>query len=282
VARGALPGRTAKRAATFVALERPYRDARDAGSPEPPVNAALESPVRPACGTAPGARPPSLSHNVRMPPRDDPPRTVTIDSDDDAIVAVRLAALYGDLRRSLLAFLRKHTGDAQVAEDLLHDVVLKALTAARREAGAPQNLTGWLYAVARNAAMDHHRRLRPSEALPEDLQAPGVDEEDAALAELSGCLRTVAEALPETYRATLIAAEFDGLPLAEVARRHGLSLTAVKTRASRGRRLLQQQLVACCRVTLSPEGRVLDYDAREAAKCAPATPGCGTRGDCAH
>lgn len=193
-----------------------------------------------------------------------------------------VADLYAELRGALLAFLRKHTGDAQVAEDLLHDVVLKALTASRDEAQAPHNLTGWLYAVARNAAMDHHRRQRPTDELADDLPTPHPSDEDDALIELANCLRPVAERLPETYRATVIAAELDGLSLAHVADAQGLSLSAVKTRASRGRRLLQQELIECCRVALSTHGQVLDYDAAEAAKCSPAGKRCSAPGADTH
>lgn len=189
-----------------------------------------------------------------------------------------LAGSYARLRSSLLAFLRRHTGDPQVAEDLLHDVVVKALAATRDEASSPRHLTGWLYAVARNVAMDHHRRSRPTEELPEELEAPAGDDDEAAVGELARCLRPMAERLPATYRDTLIAAEFDGLALADVARRQGLSLSAVKTRASRGRRLLQQQIVECCRVALSTRGQVLDYDARKAAGCAPSPAACSPRG----
>ncbi|MDZ7865956.1 sigma-70 family RNA polymerase sigma factor [Acidovorax sp.] len=184
-----------------------------------------------------------------------------------------VAEAYAQLRGALLAYLRKHTGDAQVAEDLLHDVVVKALLASRDEAHAPQNLTGWLYAVARNAAMDHHRRQRPTDELPEDLATPTAGDEDAAVIELANCLRPMAERLPDTYRATVIACELDGQPLARVADAQGLSLSAVKTRASRGRRLLQKELVECCRVALSAKGQVLDYDATAAAMCAPAGSG---------
>jgi RNA polymerase sigma-70 factor (ECF subfamily) len=180
-----------------------------------------------------------------------------------------LADAYAQLRRSLLAFLRKHTGDPQVAEDLLHDVFVKALAASAEEDKVPHNLSGWLYAVARNAAMDHHRRSRPMDELPEDLVAPESDDNEAALVELAGCLRPLAERLPPTYRATLIAADFDGLPHAEVARRQGLSLAAVKTRVSRGRRLLLGELVTCCRVALSASGEVLDYDAGCGTGCSP-------------
>lgn len=179
--------------------------------------------------------------------------------------------LYAELRRSLLAFLRKHVGDPQVAEDLLHDVVVKALAAGRDADHAPRNLTGWLYAVARNAAMDHHRGARATDDVPEDLCVPAPDEGEAALAELANCLRPMALRLPATYRDTVIAAELEGRPLGDVARAQGITLSAVKTRASRGRRLLQQEIVQCCRVALSAQGVVLDYDVREAAKCGPAS-----------
>jgi RNA polymerase sigma-70 factor (ECF subfamily) len=221
--------------------------------------------------SGPAARP-CLRQNEPM-DTPDPPLSADAAADRPA----DLARLYVELRGALLAFLRKHTGDVQVAEDLLHDVVLKALAATRTEADTPRNLTGWLYAVARNAAMDHHRRSRPTEELPEELAAADDDAEEAATRELASCLRPMAERLPAAYRGTLIAAEFDGLALAEVARRQGLSLSAVKTRASRGRRMLQQELVKCCRVALSAQGQVLDYDARKAAACAPSPSGCSPR-----
>lgn len=250
---------------TFCGLRRPYAEARPSGlehnlelavepvvTPAPPI-AAIAAPRQNGPMHAPAAPPPG-------PDTDDRGRQV--------------GALYRELRRSLLAFLRRHTGDAQVAEDLLHDVVLKALAAGQDVATSPRNPTGWLYAVARNAAMDHHRRQRPTEELPDDLHAAVDEDGERAASELSNCLRPIAEQLPATYRETLIAAEFDGLPLADVARAQGLSLAAVKTRASRGRRLLRQQLVECCRVALSARGEVLDYDQRKAAGCAVAAPAC--------
>lgn len=231
----------------------------------------------------PGAAPPGTPAGPCL--RD----TWPMDSHDKAAQpggadAPSLEASYAQLRVGLLAFLRKHTGDAHVAEDLLHDVVLKALAASADAQTTPRNLTGWLYAVARNAAMDHHRRSRPTEDLADELPAPAPDDDAAAFSALADCLRPVAEQLPATYRDTLIAAEFDGLALAEVARRQGLSLAAVKTRASRGRRLLQARLVDCCRVAVSADGQVLDYDARQVAACAvpPAAGGCAPGGTAPH
>src|SRR5688500_7710581 len=91
-----------------------------------------------------------------------------MDSSSPAATAVDLEAAYAQTRRALLPYLRRLSGDAQLAEDLLHDVMLKALAALRDGREAPRNLGAWLYRVAHNAAMDHHRSLRPDKPLDDD------------------------------------------------------------------------------------------------------------------
>jgi RNA polymerase sigma-70 factor (ECF subfamily) len=113
-----------------------------------------------------------------------------------------------------------------------------------------------------------------SDEIADSLTAESPNEAQAAVEELANCLRPMAERLPDTYRDTVLAAEFDGQSLTAVAQAQGLSLTAVKTRASRGRRLLQAELVQCCKVALSPTGQVVDYDAQAAAQCRPRPTGC--------
>jgi RNA polymerase sigma-70 factor, ECF subfamily len=191
-------------------------------------------------------------------------------SEDRDIVSV-----YREVRNTLIGFLRQQTGDAQAAEDILHDVILKVLANEASGRPAPDNLGAWLYTVARNAAIDWHRSRRPSEELPLDLAAPMDEDDDTGLG-LAQCLRPLADRLPATYRDTLIAAEFDGQAFRQVAQAQGISVAAAKTRASRGRKLLQRELVQCCRVVLSEDGQVLDYDADATASCAPGRGGCGT------
>jgi RNA polymerase sigma-70 factor (ECF subfamily) len=71
-------------------------------------------------------------------------------------------------RTELVRFAKRRVEDAAVADDLVHDVLLKALTQMPAlEEGA--RLRAWLYRIARNAIVDHYRSRRPSEPLPEDL-----------------------------------------------------------------------------------------------------------------
>ncbi len=173
---------------------------------------------------------------------------------------LQLTESYQALRLAMLGFLRKHVNDASLAEDLLHDVFLKALAAGER-GQTPRNLPGWLYQIARNRVIDYYRAKRPTEALPPDLlEEVGADSTEKVLAD---CLRPMTERLPALYRDALLAADFDGTTLRTLATEWKVSESAVKSRVSRGRKLLKHSLLECCRVELSTTNSVVDCEQRE-------------------
>ncbi|MFN0186971.1 MAG: sigma-70 family RNA polymerase sigma factor, partial [Aquabacterium sp.] len=190
-----------------------------------------------------------------------------------AAAGADLEAAYAQTRRSLLAYLRRLSGDAQLAEDLMHDVMVKALTALGEGRGAPRNLAAWLHRVAHNAAMDHHRAQRPDVVDDDELLSIAAESGDAqafderrALESISQCLRPMTERLPDTYRDVVRASEFDGRPLDRIARDLGISPAAARQRASRGRRLLRDELQRCCRQLLAEAGLSPEGDVGAAAK----------------
>jgi RNA polymerase sigma-70 factor, ECF subfamily len=172
-------------------------------------------------------------------------------------IAQDIALAYQGMRHALLGFLRNRVGDKHLAEDLLHEVFSKALHAIER-GDTPANLTNWLYAIARNSVIDHYRAKRPTDSLPEDLTAP-ASEDSVVAQDLALCLRPLTESLPPMYRATLLATDFDGLTMQAMADRERVSLSAIKSRASRGRQILKQRLLSCCQVDVSASGQVLDF-----------------------
>lgn len=189
-----------------------------------------------------------------------------------------LAVSYQALRLGMLGFLRKHVGDPMVAEDLLHEVFMKALGAGQKGV-TPRNMSGWLYKIARNTVIDYYRTRRPSEKLPDGLSAEGSG--DTPLEQsLAQCLQPLAEQLPSLYRDALMAAELQGRPLQSLADEWKVSLSAVKSRASRGRVMLKEKLLACCRIEASRTGAILDFEARRASEaCGGSDPrGCRNLG----
>ena len=182
-----------------------------------------------------------------------------------------LGVTFTRLRNSLRSYLLRQVRDPAVADDLLQDVFIKALASIRAERQL-ENLTGWLYAVARTTVIDHHRSSRSTNEEIND-NTPNVEADDERLhQELATCLRPLAEQLPPIYRDTLLATDFQGEKMRFLAAKQSLSVSAIKSRASRARVMLRKKLLECCNVEMS-NGIVTDYQRRSTSAC---------RGKCAR
>jgi RNA polymerase sigma-70 factor (ECF subfamily) len=151
--------------------------------------------------------------------------------DGDRGAFARLYARYAPMVHGLL-LARVPREDA---DDLAQEVFLQAL---RRLPSLrdPDAFGGWLAAIARNRARDHHRRGEETVELPAEL--PGRPHpEGAALAVLAAI-----RGLPEAYRETLVLRLVEGMTGPEIAERTGLTPGSVRVNLHRGMRLLREAL----------------------------------------
>lgn len=162
----------------------------------------------------------------------------------------------GDLR----SFLRRRLPDEATAEDVLQDVFVRVQERAD-QLDDESRLAPWVFRIARNAAIDHYRRRRRTEELPQELTEP--EDEPDPLAGLGRWLMRTIDSLPERYREALRLTEVEGLSQRAAAERLGLSPSGLKSRVRRGRKLLQGALLRCCEVYKDGTGRVYDYRARQ-------------------
>jgi RNA polymerase sigma-70 factor (ECF subfamily) len=134
--------------------------------------------------------------------------------------------------------------DESEAEDALGEARLAALRAAPAS-GDGDSLRAWVARVVRNAVRrgrrgERRRAERESqaaraEALPDAVRV--LEREEARRALVHALL-----ALPEPFRATLIAHYYDGQRPAAIAARAGLPPSTVRNRLARGRALLRREL----------------------------------------
>ena len=122
-------------------------------------------------------------------------------------------------------------------DDLVQDVFLVALKKLNslRDGAA---FGGWLAMIARNRAMDFHRRKRETEELNEDLATPSNSESEREAARV---LDSICE-LPEAYRETLVLRLVEGMTGPEIASRTGLTPASVRVNLHRGMKLLREKL----------------------------------------
>ena len=171
-----------------------------------------------------------------------------------------------DFSEKLRAFIRRRVRDDATADDLTQETLLKVYRS-RDALRDGQRLEAWVYRVARTTLIDFYRRQRPGEELPRELAAEPAGVDDVTMA-MTKSLRQFLEELPEAYREPVRLAEFEDLPLAKIALRFGLSLTAVKSRVRRGRAMLKKKLQDCCRLEFDRMGKVIGYERRKPNQCA--------------
>jgi len=162
-------------------------------------------------------------------------------------------------RDALYRFILRRVDNAAIAEDIVQDVLVKAYIQ-RETLKEPSKLKPWLYQITRNAITDHYRRHKPMESLPQELPQETGEEEDRGKQELAQCMAPLLDTLPDTYRQALKLSELEGVKQQEVASRLDISLSGAKSRVQRGRRMLRDALLQCCRVELDHRGNAVDFE----------------------
>ena len=185
-----------------------------------------------------------------------------------ACVAAAWQAHQGELR----GYLRRRAADPDVADDVLQDVFVKAISSGRGFCTL-DNPRAWLFQVARTTLVDRLRTTHPHDPLTDELaeaialETPPVAPVDA----LCDCLSRMLGELPAADAAILRACELEGQTQRAFAQAHGLSLPAVKSRLLRARQRLRERMSQACQVRFEDDGRVASHVPRP-----PATPGAGS------
>ena len=128
-------------------------------------------------------------------------------------------------------------------EDVSSEVFFKVYRSLARY--RPEHaLSTWLYRITVNAALDRRRSTR-HESLMEELPPtlsdgrPSLDQE-AIDKERARLLQEALGRIPRHYRAPLVLAHIEGLPLEEIARALDLPEGTIKSRLFRARALLKE------------------------------------------
>lgn len=153
-----------------------------------------------------------------------------------------MRALYAEHAGPLLRYaLRMTNGDRQRAEDIVQETLLRAWM--HPEAISERPARPWLFAVARNLAVDAHRarRARPPEVAEGALEVlPVPDEADRVLE--SWAVADALSALRPEHRQVLVETYYLGRSVAEAALVLGIPAGTVKSRTFYALRALKLAL----------------------------------------
>ena len=144
--------------------------------------------------------------------------------------ADRIMRTYGTILFRLCLMM---LGSESDAEDAVQDTMLKYLQKAPAFSGAGHE-KAWLITVAANRCRDMRRGWLRHPQLPlETLRACGPEPEDC------GVLEALMQ-VPPRFRVVLLLYYVEEYPMEDIARIIGRSVSAVKMRLQKGRRLLEE------------------------------------------
>ena len=143
----------------------------------------------------------------------------------------RLYARYGRLVHGIL-LARVPYGEV---DDLVQDVFMTALRKidTLRDAAS---FGPWVAMIARNRAMDFHRRSRETTEVTEAVAQTRAEQREAV--EVLNLIRQ----LPEAYREPMILRFVEGMTGPEIAERTGLAPASVRVNIHRGMKILRERL----------------------------------------
>jgi RNA polymerase sigma-70 factor (ECF subfamily) len=145
-------------------------------------------------------------------------------------------------RKPVLNFVYRLLGDATEAEDVAQDVFVRAYRHIR-DYQPKVKVSTWLFAIARNAALDRLRyRQRhptaPLDAAPE----PAAVSREVELRETGAQIADAVATLPEDQRTAIVLAEYHDLSYAEIAEIMECSVKSVESRLYRAKATLREKL----------------------------------------
>ena len=149
------------------------------------------------------------------------------------------AALFAAYQRRLFKYFCRAVGETETARDLTQDVFVR-VSKATIPAASDGEVRAWLFKIARNLAIDHHREhlRRPEQSvlMDEAVRAPSQDVDLAVNEALA--------ALGDLDRDVFLMREVAGLGYEEIGRACGLTPDAVRSRIHRARLQLREHLAS--------------------------------------
>lgn len=152
--------------------------------------------------------------------------------------------LHADHGAALYGWARRRFADPRDAEEVIAEALVKAWRHYDRFDPGKGSERTWIFAIARNAANDHHRRtgrhltLVDPEDLPEDAESHQAIEGLAEATVIHDALMD----LPDHHRTVIVEAFFAGRTSSQIAERLEIPPGTVKSRLYYGMRRLRATL----------------------------------------
>jgi len=154
-------------------------------------------------------------------------------------------AVFYQYRGKLYSYILKIANSEAAAEDAVHDVFLK-IWEGREKLPQIQNLTSYLFRIARNHAINGFRRMAKETLILAELRRQNVASfqtiDPITQKEIRTFIQDAVAKLSPQQRKVFILSRQDGLKHEEIAQKLGISINTVRVHMSEALRFLREEI----------------------------------------
>lgn len=191
---------------------------------------------------------------------------------------INIENLWTNIHGKLTGYISKHIKSRDDVNDIIQDTFIKVKTNIDSLQYAAK-FESWIFQIARNTMNDFFRKQKKSFKNEDNMEEVSIElnsfaDEDTKVkiqtqyfSEYAG---SIVSELPEKYRDAVHLADIEGLSMKDVAEELNISISAVKSRILRGRKMIKEIILKCCDVNTDKYGNIVDYKQRD----------CSTKDSC--
>ncbi|WP_127589541.1 RNA polymerase sigma factor SigZ [Paenibacillus lautus] len=168
------------------------------------------------------------------------------------------AAIWTEYHEPVKRFVMTRIRERADVDDIVQNVFMKVHTHVS-DLKDEEKRGSWIFQIARNSIVDHYRKVRTGEELPEQLSVVDEYTEIDYDQEVIACFQSVLPCLPDKYREALELTEYKGMSQKELSEHLGISYSGAKSRVQRGREMMKELLTGCCHIESDAYGNIVDF-----------------------
>jgi RNA polymerase sigma-70 factor (ECF subfamily) len=170
-----------------------------------------------------------------------------------------LILIWNNNKEKIISYIRKDIERKDIVDDILQEIFIK-FWENHNDIRDKAKIQQWLLSVSRFTIADYFReKKRDNIAL--DLiigQYCLMENSDSSTNDESKKLLPIIHSLPKKYENILILSDIHGFSHKDIANQFNLSISCVKKRVERGRKLLAQKMHECCVFTHDKYGNIVN------------------------
>ena len=170
---------------------------------------------------------------------------------------VELILIWNNYQEKIISYIRKEIKRNDIADDILQEIFIK-FWEHHNDIKDKDKILQWLLSVSRFTIADYFREKKRDNIKLDNLIVDFCPKDDSETKDESRKLLPIIHSLPKKYENILLLNDIYGFSHKNISNQFNLSISCVKKRVERGRKLLAQKMQECCTFTHDKYGNIVN------------------------